>query len=294
MRMRRLFPKLFSSLMVVTLFSAMTATSVSATEIHSQKLNSPGVVVEIFSYNEYEAAMEAARTSRTADSIEDVHKQFSDYVYELQANKTETELAELGYSDEQISLIKNYDGSQDIVSLFSASVSVTNSVSNYKYNSSTNKTSADIKFGFTWNGTAAHIYEDVLAVAWSEGFYCTSTADMSITCTYKSNRNDTKMSFSAPSSSPSVKKDTVNTGNTSAKFTFDKHFGSRMRLYSATGTVHLEKTGRVPEFSVLVSYGEAQKSVSPSFSVSAGGPSVSVSFVSGVSEIAKNLSKYSL
>ena len=236
-------------------------------------------------YNAYTQALQDAEETGSENEIEKTKNEFSDYVYDLQKNESDETFSNMGYNQQQINLIRQYDGSQDIIALFSGSVTITNKIENYKYNSSTKQTSADIAFTFTWNGTSAYNHKDVLAVAWSEGLY-TNSKNIKITCTYKSNRNNTKISFSAPSSSPYVAKNVVGTGNQSAKFTFDKHYGSRMRLYSATGKVHVTKKAKVPEFSSYVSYGETKTNISPSFSVSIKNLSISISFKKNISEIA--------
>lgn len=236
-------------------------------------------------YNAYTQALQEAEETGSENEIEKTKNEFSDYVYDLQKNESDETLSNMGYNQQQINLIRQYDGSQDIIALFSGSVTITNKIENYKYNSSTKQTSADIAFTFTWNGTSAYNHKDVLAVAWSEGLY-TNSKNIKITCTYKSNRNNTKISFSAPSSSPYIAKNVVGTGNQSAKFTFDKHYGSRMCLYSATGKVHVTKKAKVPEFSSYVSYGETKTNISPSFSVSIKNLSISISFKKNISEIA--------
>ena len=54
----------------------------------------------------------------------------------------------MGYNQQQINLIRQYDGSQDIIALFSGSVTITNKIENYKYNSSTKQTSAEVTMIF--------------------------------------------------------------------------------------------------------------------------------------------------
>lgn len=236
--MLKLFRKGIMLIIVFGLIYICNNTEILASESESITENSKTIY-----YNAYIQALQDAEETNSQNEIEKTKNKFSNYVYNLQENESDETLSNMGYTQQQINLIRQYDGSQNIVALFNSSVTITNKIENYKYNSTTKQTSADIAFTFTWNGTSAYNHRDVLAVAWSEGLY-TNSKNIKINCTYKSNRNNTKISFSAPSSSPYVAKDVIGTGNQSAKFTFDKHYGSRMRLYSATGKVHVTKKSK--------------------------------------------------
>ena len=76
-----------------------------------------------------------------------------------------------------------------------------------------------------------------------------------------------------------------------------------MLVYSGDGSIHLEKSGRVSEFSFLVSYIESQKNISnPSLSIGisvsggniGGDASISVSLVDDMEELDHSLEYYEL
>ena len=246
--------------------------------------------------------LEALEGANTLQEKEEVHQEYVQKVFELQEGATLDSLIDIGCTREQAELILEFDGTQDITSIFGFEITCDQNLVSYTY--SNGKTKADIDFSFSRSGVAWHTYRDMILLGWSEGFYCTDTSDMSLTVTYKSTRNDGKYSVPATDNRNSnVYKTTLGVGTSGAAFEMDKKIGTRMLVYSGAGSIHLEKSGRVPEFSFLVSYIESQKNISnPSLSVGisvsggniGGDASISVSLVDDMEELDHSLEYYEL
>ncbi len=228
--------------------------------------------------------LEALEGANTLQEKEEVHQEYVQKVFELQEGATLDSLIDIGCTREQAELILEFDGTQDITSIFGFEITCDQNLVSYTY--SNGKTKADIDFSFSRSGVAWHTYRDMILLGWSEGFYCTDTSDMSLTVTYKSTRNDGTYSVTATDNrSSNVYKTTIGVGT------------------SGAASIHLEKSGRVPEFSFLVSYIESQKNISnPSLSVGisvsggniGGDASISVSLVDDMEELDHSLEYYEL
>lgn len=66
-------------------------------------------------YNAYTQALQEAEETGSENEIEKTKNEFSDYVYDLQKNESDETLSNMGYNQQQINLIRQYDGSQDII-----------------------------------------------------------------------------------------------------------------------------------------------------------------------------------
>lgn len=244
----------------------------------SQSRNSNIVTKEIV-VNDYLNALKSATTGKEKKRVK---KEYEDYVYKLKKKFNYNELLDEGYTVNQASLISKYNGTQDIVELFDTSLSFINWVNYYAYKNG--RTSAKIHFGFDVKSLSIHNHRDVLAVAWSEGFYCKRAKDIDFSCTYKSNRSNAKLTYSADHSShPYIDKSRYGDGTKGIKLVFDKRTSARMRLYCGWGSVNVSKDGKVSEFSTLVKYGEGVVELaSPGISIGLSGLSISIGFAYNV------------
>ena len=97
-------------------------------------------------YNEYEAAT----TGKSDSEIMEINRQYAEFIYDLKENYSENELSIAGYSENQIVQIKSYDGNYNTIRAIAATVSLSQSISNYNY--SNGATSAKISFTASWSG----------------------------------------------------------------------------------------------------------------------------------------------
>ena len=95
------------------------------------------------------------------------------------------QLKNRNYNNSQINAIKNYDGSEEMTVRASAYVTGTYSITDYKYNSSENRTYATGNATATWNGTPFFQLVDQLAIALSAGVGNFIHYSSSCTSTYK-------------------------------------------------------------------------------------------------------------
>lgn len=123
--------------------------------------------------------LEALEGANTLQEKEEVHQEYVQKVFELQEGATLDSLIDIGCTREQAELILEFDGTQDITSIFGFEITCDQNLVSYTY--SNGKTKADIDFSFSRSGVAWHTYRDMILLGWSEGFYCTDTSDMSLT-----------------------------------------------------------------------------------------------------------------
>ena len=91
---------------------------------------------------------------------------YKNFIYSLN-DRSDEELKYWNYTDEQINAIRNYDGTDEMTLLASATVTGILQITNYTYNSSTNKTTATLKYLGSWNGEPFFKTIDTIGVAFN-------------------------------------------------------------------------------------------------------------------------------
>lgn len=90
-------------------------------------------------------------------------KEYLDYIYKLKELSV-NELAEMTFNDEQIYAIKNFDGSDEMATRASATVSATLKLKKFNYTASDNRTHASATFSGSWTGTPLYKQQDTIGI----------------------------------------------------------------------------------------------------------------------------------
>ena len=90
-------------------------------------------------------------------------KEYHDYIYKLKELSV-NELAEMTFNDEQIYAIKNFDGSDEMATRASATVSATLKLKKFNYTASDNRTHASATFSGSWTGTPLFKQQDTIGI----------------------------------------------------------------------------------------------------------------------------------
>ena len=121
---------------------------------------------------EYNYLSSLKKVARNTDDIinskiEDLKTKIDDYpkhIYKLK-DKTDAELYLLNYSDEQIGIIRSYDGSFEQTLAVSATVYAQLTLNSFSYSSTANRTYASATFSGYWNGTPFYRGTDNIGVS---------------------------------------------------------------------------------------------------------------------------------
>lgn len=90
-------------------------------------------------------------------------KEYHDYIYRLKDLSVD-ELAEMTFNDEQIYAIKNFDGTDEMASRASATVSAKLTLTKFNYTASDNRTHASATFSGSWTGTPFFKQQDTIGI----------------------------------------------------------------------------------------------------------------------------------
>lgn len=210
--------------------------------------------------------------------IRDYKNQFRKHINTM--NKlSNKELTGLGYDNEQINIIRNFDGSENQMIRASAKCTVTRSKSSFTYTTSTKTSKLTVNIGFKWSGAPIFRGTDLMAVYNGEQMYYTSDSYLKISYY--------PLNSSGASSTKTVKAKIHDAGNTGASFSF-KVLGNSGLSYakSGSGKVYLTKKKKLSEVGVGVKYGHTTiKLGSPGVSFPLG---VGITFERGIEEIGPN------
>ena len=90
-------------------------------------------------------------------------KEYQDYIYKLK-ELSETELIDLNFDNNQINAIKNFDGSDEMATRASATISATLKLTKFNYTASDNRTHASATFSGSWKGTPFFRQQDTIGI----------------------------------------------------------------------------------------------------------------------------------
>lgn len=104
---------------------------------------------------------------------------FKTHVLMLNKTYTDDELLSFGYTDDDIRLIRNYDGTYRSDAQLAANLTIRQWIGSgserFMYNSTSNKTTATVYFDFTWTRIPYWTFEDKLVFVWSDGYRYNAT-----------------------------------------------------------------------------------------------------------------------
>lgn len=218
----------------------------------------------------------AEMSTEEIEAIEDYQEYFSDRVDLLQS-WTDKQLQSAGYTEEQIDIVRNFDGSE--ASMMSLASDCTVKANLVSYSHSSKGSSAKVIAWFNWKGIHSNNFKDIFALVWSSPFKEVSSSgyvkykDYDTTLTKKINHKpEPEGLYGSCIIFPKYKSVT--------------HEGT----YYITGgsmTLTLSSNADVLDFTAYCEYGYTHLNINPGFSVDGSGVGVSISFNSGISTIGK-------
>ncbi|RYD06140.1 hypothetical protein N752_05690 [Desulforamulus aquiferis] len=196
--------------------------------------------------------------------IEEIKK--LDYAKELQkrAKLDKKLLKNLGYSDEQVSMLKNFQGTESEIVALAATLTISASKNEWSYDSSTNTTYFRVGFSWKWSSCPVIKMTDIVAAGWSPEMYQdTSWNSTNHRVTY----------FDADSGQNTTKNYNVDVGQAGrgAYSKFPVSTSMWNWATSGSGFFRVSKVGKVPEAAMKISYGHQTVSGTPTVSFPAAG-----------------------
>jgi len=130
------------------------------------------IKVQHYETSEYGAIMDSLTKLRSkgvrvnsseVSKVLERRKEYHDYIYQLKKLSVE-ELTEMTFNDEQIYAIKNFDGTDEMATRASATVSATLKLTKFNYTASDNRTHASATFSGSWTGTPLYKMQDTIGI----------------------------------------------------------------------------------------------------------------------------------
>ncbi|MCC0705247.1 hypothetical protein IC213_19505 [Clostridioides sp. ES-S-0049-02] len=164
---------------------------------------------------------------------------------------SDTELKNLDYSDEQINIIKNFNGSESQIE--KAAASVTNTISKNSSSSTASKSKLNVKIRFSWSGVPVMQFTDAYAIVNGEGMYYDNENTLFTTTYTGSGGQKTYKGY--------LKR--AGAGNTGADTKFPVYRNEVVKYYLKSGSANIgmSKSSRVKQCGIGVSYGHASISL---------------------------------
>ncbi len=168
--------KLLAILLGVLLITSMSTPSFAKVdgkdEVKTPPANNGKVAI-----NEYEKAKELALKSTDELSalgyssdeiaqIKDYHKNYVKHLKKLQKLDDAT-LLRLGYTSDQILVLRNFDESETQATILSATMTLYSNTANFRYPDNT-YTKGRLAYGWYWTGVPAFKLQDAVAVSWND------------------------------------------------------------------------------------------------------------------------------
>lgn len=231
--------------------------------------------------NEYEYINELKQQSDatlrgygyTKQEIEEIRN--IDYVQILkERSKLEANiLRNMGYSDEQITLLKDFKGSEEEINLLSSNCTISVRGDNIYYKDGFSY--FEYKFSWRWSSMPAVQYKDIIGIGWSDGFlfhnndgYSYHIVDYKGITTGNANPIDVGI----------VNGEATGT----AKSVFDFIQGNVFWAESGRGRIQARKAGYIRECQSIIVYGHCIINLGIGVSFGIEGPCLGVSFSYGI------------
>lgn len=191
---------------------------------------------------------------------------------------SDLQLQNLNYNDNQIDAIRNFDGTEKSMLRASATVDVVAKFTTFVRTE--NKTIANVRFEFEWNGRPIGFGDDIFAVAWSGPYKETSSRGR---LTYKHNENNTYKYIDGY-----VKPEGVYGSSMSFKKYIKDWNPNDHHIESGYINVDLRSDTKVMDTIIYAEYGYNTLGVTPSVSIGGGGVSPSMTFSWSVKSIGRD------
>lgn len=108
-------------------------------------------------------------SKESLDIIENYEEFYKNKIENLKNADLDT-LIFLGYDEEQIEAIQNFDGSEEMIIKAASRLTLTTGIRNHEYNARYDKTTARLNIDFRWAGSASFEFNDLLAIVWADDY----------------------------------------------------------------------------------------------------------------------------
>jgi hypothetical protein len=209
-------------------------------------------------------------SAKEISEIRNYHKNYVDHLNRLK-KLDDTTLSKLGYTSEQIAIFRNFDGSETQAILLSASLNLTSTTSNFRYENTYSK--GKLAYLWTWDGLPWYGLQDAVVASWNDwvveskysaiDYYNTQTGQ------YYTTRSGT---FT-----------TDGNGTEGAGHKFPLKINDNLH-YAKTGYGYFNirsDVHAIKDFYYYIAYGHSEIWPTISFSIGTGGAAASISFTFG-------------
>lgn len=194
-----------------------------------------------------------------------------EYILEVTFEKallSESQLSNMGYTADEIYVMKNLTGNETLEQLSTygilADCTCYNTLVSHYYKTSTDKTYFIVSYGWEWDKCPAWVLTDCAGVGWNHDFHPDETLDTSTTnynTTYKTYVNQSDSTDKKYSSKAMVEKE-LNTAED--QFDMNGFYGTAYYVKSGSGTMALSQTGRQNDAKFSFKYGHNELLAAPS------------------------------
>lgn len=125
---------------------------------------------------------EVGYTSEDIYLIRNLDESYANHIRKY-ATLSTSELKNLGYTEEQISIFRVFNDSEEQIRALAASMNFTLSIDYVTWSQSNNRTNASLRYYFTWVGIPLIKTNDIVAVSWNDWTINSSASYV----TYRSN-----------------------------------------------------------------------------------------------------------
>lgn len=232
-------------------------------------LNTNNIINNSTEENKEDSANNYQNFIKGLESLENYKEEYINKIYNLQ-NYTIEELKAIGYDEDQIDAIKNFDGSHEMLMRAATQVSVEVGIRNL--NQSYNGTTLDIIADFNCKGIQSNWFNDIFAVVWSQPLtYVSGKGYVEYRDTYGTTSSSTTIRHTPESSSLYGRQIT---------FPKNKHIDNKSKyVFAGSMILNLKSNTMVYDIATLAQYG--YNSFNPVPGVSFPG-ALSISFDNGI------------
>lgn len=103
------------------------------------------------------------------NAVKEEYKKLDEHIRSLK-NRSKEDLEKFGYTSQQIEAIQNYDGSQEMMALASASLSIYAYITSFYRNTSDYYTYLQIGYVWSWSGLPNYWYTDCITAIWNKSY----------------------------------------------------------------------------------------------------------------------------
>lgn len=239
--------------------------------------------------NEYDAFESLSKESDSKlalmgyskEKIEEIRNFKEEYKNQIETLKTYDYdvLKKFKYTDEQIEIIRNFTGSTEEIKKVSATLNLNVIPQNFKFDG--NYTTGTLSYFWGWNGIPINEGTDLICATWN-GWAITSRSCKAYYYSVVDGSLDPKNIYSATEISP----DNSAGGINGAGYKFNMLSGLSLKCYYGEGYYKLKSDVHArKDLYYYMAYGKQTINLGLGFSISGSGPSVGLTFKTGITKL---------